>query len=269
LSGTGVVAVPALAWSPATSTVSFTNTAVGSSSSTQSLTLLNQGPGPVTLQQIALAGAQAAEFSVSGGTCTASTTLNQAGSCTVVLGFQPGAAGLRQATLQIASNGTNPPDVALSGTGSAAAAPLVSVSPSAISISGSPQLLTLMSTGSAPLQVQQIFVSNGSFTVDPAPSGGCPTVPFTLMPAQSCSVLITWTNSSAATESGMVEVVTDAATAPVMIDVQAQQAAAPVPMMQNVGSGGCSIARGDAPTDPFLWLLAALAAGVLWRRRRS
>jgi len=39
------------------------------------------------------------------------------------------------------------------------------------------------------------------------------------------------------------------------------------PAISNVGAGGCSIARGDTLIDPTLWLLAALAATVLWRRR--
>jgi hypothetical protein len=34
----------------------------------------------------------------------------------------------------------------------------------------------------------------------------------------------------------------------------------------DVSNGGCTIGKGDGLTDPMLWLLVLLAAGVLWMR---
>jgi trimeric autotransporter adhesin len=275
LTGTGVVASPVLAWSPATTALAFGDASVGASPAAQSLTLSNQGPGSVTLQQLTLAGTNAADFSVGAGTCAVNGTLAQGASCTVGLAFQPGAVGARGATLHVVSSGTNPPDVALSGNGTALAQPAIGVVPgtlnfvvSATTPAASSQTLTLQNTGSAVLQVTSVAVTAGSFTLAPAAANGCAVAPFDLMPAQSCVLSVGWSSSAVGTETGMVEITTTAAAAPKQVALQAtREAAAATVTMSNAGQGGCSIARGHTLTDPTLWLLALTAAGVLWRRR--
>ena len=282
LTGAGVTTSPLLAWLPSTASVSFGDVSVGGSPSARSLTLVNQGPGAVTLTQITLAGAQAADFSLgSGGTCAIAASLAQGASCTVALSFQPGAAGARSATLQVVSSGTNPPDVALSGNGTAVAGPALAVVPSALNFSVAagvvmvdPQTLTLQSTGSAVLQVAAVRIASGSFTLSAAAVNGCPAAPFDLMPGQACGLAVGWSNATASNETGIVEIDTSAAATPLQVAIQAARgmpaSIPPVPLeMSNVGAGGCSIARGDSLADPTLWLLALLAAGVLWRRRAS
>jgi trimeric autotransporter adhesin len=276
LSGTGVVASPVLVWVPTTTAVAFGDASVGASPYTQSLTLSNQGPGSVTLQQITLAGAQAADFSLGGGTCVVNAPLAQGASCTLVLAFQPGAAGARNATLHAASSGTNPPDLALAGNGTSLALPAVSVVPGTLSFvvgTGStavdPQTLTLQNTGNAVLRVNGMRIASGSFTLAAAATNGCAPVPFDLMPAQSCLMAVGWSNSAPGIETGIVEIDTTAAARPMQVALQAVRDATPVvaPGMSNAGAGGCSIARGDSLADPTLWLLILLAVGVLWHRR--
>ncbi len=282
LSGTGVVASPVLAWLPATAALAFGDASVGASPSAQSLTLSNQGPGAVTLQQLTLAGAQAADFSLgSSGTCAVNASLAQGASCTVALAFQPGAVGARSATLHVVSSGTNPPDVALSGNGSAMAQAAVAVVPGVLNFSvtatgtvDSAQTVTLQNAGSAVLHVNSVRIASGSFTLAAATTGGCAAAPFDLMPGQSCALTVGWTSTAAGTETGMVEVDTTAAATPIQVTVQAVRetgaATSPaLPAMSNVGAGGCSIARGDTLADPTLWLLLLLAVGVLWRRRAT
>ncbi len=275
LSGTGVAASPVLAWSPVSTALSFADTSVGGSPATQSLTLTNQGPGSVTLQQLTLAGAQAADFSLGTGTCAINTTIAQGASCSIGIAFQPGAVGARGATLQVASSGTNPPDVSLSGNGTAMAQPAIGVVPgtlnfvvSATGTAVSSQTLTLQNTGSAVLQVTSVAVASGSFTLSPAATNGCATAPFDLMPGQSCMLAVGWSSSAAGTETGTVEITTTAATAPMQVALQAvREAPAASLTVSNAGEGGCSISRGHTLTDPTLWFLALTAAGVLWRRR--
>jgi trimeric autotransporter adhesin len=273
LSGSGVAASPVLAWAQATTALAFADASVGASPATQSLTLVNRGPGSVTLQQLTIAGAQAADFSLAGGgSCAVNGSLAQSASCTIALAFQPGAIGARAATLQVASSGTNPPDVALSGNGSGMAQPGVSLNPSAVSFNvpagtaADPQTLTLQSTGNAVLRVNALRVAAGSFTLASTAANGCNAAPFDLMPGQSCAVAVGWSNNATGTETGAVEIDTNAAATPMQVSIEAVRAEA-APEMSNVGSGGCSIARGHTLADPLLWLLAALAAGVLWRRR--
>ena len=275
LTGTGVTASPVLAWSPTTTALAFGDVSVGGSPAAQSLTLSNQGPGSVTLQQLRLAGAQAADFSLGTGTCAVNTALAQGASCTVGLAFQPGAIGARGATLQVVSSGTNPPDVALAGNGTALAQPAIGVVPGTLNFvvlatgpAVASQTLTLQNTGSAVLQVKSVAVASGSFTLSAGATNGCATAPFDLMPGQSCMLAVGWVSSAAGTETGTVEITTTAAAAPMQVALQAvRESPAASVTVSNAGQGGCSIARGHALTDPTLWLLALTAAGVLWRRR--
>jgi hypothetical protein len=59
----------------------------------------------------------------------------------------------------------------------------------------------------------------------------------------------------------------DAAINPQPLAVHAQVDPAAPGAINNVGAGGCSIARPDAPFDPLLPLLCGVALVVLWLRR--
>lgn len=277
LSGTGVVASPVLAWSPATTTMAFGDLTVGATATTQTVTLINQGPGSVTLSGFTLAGVLAADFSVSGGTCSVSLQLLSGGSCTLTLSFAPGAVGARSATLQVTSTGTNPPDIALAGNGTAPAQPAATLSPTSLGFTeltgaaAADQTLTLQSSGNATLNVTGMRIASGNFTLAPAATNGCGTPPFDLLPGQSCAMSIGWSSSATGTETGAVEIDTNASVVPVQVAIQATRAdpvVTPTPSTHsNSGGGGCSLARGDSLFDPTLWLLTLLAAGVLWHRR--
>ena len=278
LSGTGVAASPVLAWVPTVTSVAFGDVTLGASPASRSLTLSNQGPGTITLQQLTLAGAQAADFSLGSGTCALNATLAQGASCTVALAFQPGAVGARSATLQVVSNGTNPPDVALTGNGTAVAQPAAAVVPTALSFSAAAgasadaQTLSLQSTGNAVLHVTAMRVASGAFTLASNAANGCAATPFDLMPGQSCALSIGWSNAAVGSETGAVEIDTNAAVTAIQVPITAlRDAAAPPPATPpataNAGAGGCSIARGDTLADPTLWLLLLLAGAVLWQRQ--
>lgn len=280
LSGTGVAASPVLAWLPTKTTLAFGDLTVGAAASTQTVSLVNQGPGTVTLSGFTLAGVQAADYSVSGGTCAVSGSLAQGASCTLSLAFGPGAVGARSAALQVTSTGTNPPDVALTGNGTAPAQPGVTVSPTALGFSAltgsaaEAQTLTLQSTGNAVLNVTGLRIASGNFTLAPASTNGCGTPPFDLLPGQNCAMSIGWSSSANGTETGTVEIDTSASVVPAQVAIQATRAdpvatpAAAPATTSNSGGGGCSIARGLTLADPTLWLLVLAAAGVLWYRRR-
>jgi trimeric autotransporter adhesin len=293
LSGIGVTASPVLAWLPAAASVAFGDISVGGNPASKSLTLTNQGPGAVSLQQFTLAGAQAADFSLSAGsTCAVNSSLATGASCTVVLAFQPAAVGARGATLQIASSGTNPADVVLSGNGTALAMPSLLLSPLALSFdvtapatAAAEQTLSLQNNGNAVLRVLSVRVASGAYTVAAAASNACPTAPFDLMPAQICALAVGWSSTLLGSEPGVVEVSSNAAAAPVQVALLGVRQAAAVVLpgapispttaptapaaMSNAGGGGCSIARGHSLADPTLWLLTLLAVGVLMLRRKE
>ena len=100
--------------------IDFGTRAVGVSPSTAAGVLTNAGWGPMTAQPAAIAGTNAADFSVLADGCNG-VTLYRGDPCTVTVGFVPQQPGARTATLQIASNAPGSPTVlALKGRGSQA-----------------------------------------------------------------------------------------------------------------------------------------------------
>ncbi len=126
LNGTGVAAIPLVVASTASYT--FQNLVLVNqvSQTVQRIRFTNNGPGPAVLAS----ATSAAEFplSTAGITtpCAANRTIAQGTFCEVDVRFQPSAAGARTGTLSFVSNGSpNTLSVALAGTGSGTAAPIL------------------------------------------------------------------------------------------------------------------------------------------------
>jgi hypothetical protein len=98
----------------------FGSRAVGTSS-TLTTTVSNLGTGNVPaldISAISLTGANADQFSKTGGTCDTATDVPFKSSCTITVRFTPGSAGAKTATLTVADNDSNSPhSVPLTGTG--------------------------------------------------------------------------------------------------------------------------------------------------------
>lgn len=119
---------------------------VGKTSAPQTVTLTNQSVAPnpsggtssLTISSVKLGGSDPNDFR-SNTTC-ASNTLGTNGTCTITVTFQPTAAGVRSATITIADNAPDSPQIiTLMGTGSSASAPptITSLSP-ASAVAGGP-----------------------------------------------------------------------------------------------------------------------------------
>lgn len=268
LAGRGSIAtLAALTWSPLVAALDFGTVSSGTLSATQTATLLNQGPGGVTLTVLNAVGADANAFAVTGGTCAVGAALFEGQSCTVVVQFAPSQAGARQAQLQVASTGSFPPALALTGTGLGGPTPDVALSvatmdlgPTRVGAQSAPGEITLSSTGSGSLRVTA-FAVDGPFTVQ---AKTCPALPFTLPAGAACTLGVSFVPQAQGGAAGALKITTSASATPTEVALSGQGDAAP-----DLSSGGCSIASGDTLTDPTLWALAALAALLLWRRRRA
>ncbi len=278
LTGNGVLSSPALAWVPAATAIGFSDTPVGSAPVSKTLTLTNLGPGSVTLRQITLTGTQASDYSLSPtSSCVVNTTLALNATCTVVIAFQPTAQGARIATLHIGSSGTDPPDVSISGNGTALALPALNVSPSVLTFVSTSatapagELVTLTSSGNAVLRVTSVTIGSGRFGVTAATANGCPNTPFDLAPGQGCSLLVSWLDTVATSDSGSLLVQSNASSGSKQVALSASRSipGSTSTGISNVGAGGCSIAQGDSALDPTLWLTVMTALLVLWLRRRK
>lgn len=97
-------------------TLAFGNQKVGTSAAVKSVQVSNTGNISLGLGTFSIAGSAAADYSIAANTCAAS--LDAGASCTVTLGFKPGATGSRNATLSVPSDATAlPSTVVLSGSG--------------------------------------------------------------------------------------------------------------------------------------------------------
>lgn len=100
---TGTVLIPALNLAPGA--LAFGNVTHGTTSAAQTVTVTNTGTGPLTLNGIAIGGANAGQFAISAATTCktgAANALAPNGTCTIAVTFKPvSPAGARSAALNV------------------------------------------------------------------------------------------------------------------------------------------------------------------------
>ncbi len=118
LAGTGTGA-PQAALSA--TVLNFGSRSIGVAGSAKTVTLSNTGSSSLTISSVAIAGANAADFS---STNTCGVSVGAGSSCVFTISFAPHTMGLRTATLTIAGNAATQ-TIVLKGVGSVRAAPAV------------------------------------------------------------------------------------------------------------------------------------------------
>ncbi len=162
LTGTGVKKrSPILRLEPAE--LGFEPLPVAEASPGRTLTLANDGDGPLKIRAIRLEGDDQAAFEMSAESCTAGN-VPAGGACEVELRFRPGAEGEVQAVLTIDSNATAEPHrVTVAGTGTAPHAAIMparlSFGEIAVKASSAPRSVRVASSGSAELILGAITVT--------------------------------------------------------------------------------------------------------------
>jgi len=185
-----VQGTPSVTLSPATLT--FTSTAVGKSSTAQTVTITNTGNATVNAPTISIIGTDLSSYTQT-NTCG---SLPVAASCTISVTFKPAAAGTLTATLQAADNATgSPQSVTLTGTGTGGAVPVVSLTPVSLKFPGTKigststaKLVTLKNTGGATLDIH-----SGGITISGTDSSSftnTTTCGATLAAGASCTISV-------------------------------------------------------------------------------
>ena len=194
LNGTGTtVPVPGLTLS--TTSLSFANQTTGTDSVKEAINLINTGTAPLKISSIALAGAQADDFILQSA-CVPTLAVGQR--CAVFVTFKPRTAGEISAAVVINSNAGGSGSVAtLSGTATAATAPVLTVSTTFLSFASQKvgtastmQAINLTNGGTAPLSLSSIaIVGDGgqqeAFTL----RNDCVPV---LAPGRHCTLFVTF-----------------------------------------------------------------------------
>ena len=207
LTGTGTVATsPQLTVS--TSSLSFGNVAVNSMASLP-VTLTSSGTAPVTISSAVMSGAA---FTASGATLP--VTLNPNQSVTLNVQFKPSATGQASGQLTITSDSSTGASsvVQLTGTGTVATSPELTVSTSSLSFSNvavnstATLPVTLTSSGTAPVTISSAAMSGAAFTASGA------TLPVTLNPNQSVTLNVQFKPSATGQASGQLTITSDSST---------------------------------------------------------
>jgi uncharacterized repeat protein (TIGR01451 family) len=212
LSGTGTTAsTPVASLSPTSLTFSAVS---GSTSAAQTVTLKNTGSAALVISGISIAGTNPTDFAQA-NTCGSSLAANA--TCSISVTFTPASATSFAATLSVADNATGSPQtVALSGTGTTAAAPAASLSPTSLTFTtntgstSTAQTVVLKNTGSAALTISGITISE----TNPADFAQTNTCGSSLAANASCSISVTFTPASVASFAATLSVADNATGSP-------------------------------------------------------
>src|SRR6202044_1595862 len=177
--------------------------------STQPVTLTSTGTAPVTINSATLNGVG---FTVSGATFP--MTLNPTQSVTLNVQLDPATAGAAtgQLTIQSDSSTNSTAVVNLSGTGTAASSPQLTISAASLTFgnvtvdTASTQPVTLTSTGTAPVTVNSGTVTGAGFTMSGA------TFPVTLNPGQTVTLHVQFDPTATGVATGQLTLQSDSST---------------------------------------------------------
>jgi hypothetical protein len=138
--------------------LSFSPQLVGTTSASGSLSLINTGGLPLTINSIGISGGNNGDFGLS-QSCP--NPLAPGGNCLLNVTFTPTAAGPRKSSISISSNvGGGPPSIILSGVGTAGGPSPTSLSfaSQTVGTSSAAQTITFTNKGSATMNLWQIAI---------------------------------------------------------------------------------------------------------------
>ncbi len=155
-----------------TADVDFPETIVGETSAAKTITVENKGDQDLSISDVSLSGANAAEFALGASTCDAAVAPNA--SCTIEVTFVPASIGSKVAKVDITSN-SQPAVVSATLTGSAAAAPTpeIDVDPlvidfpdTVVGAAAAAQTITVKNLGLGDLTVSEVTVTGAAYKLD-------------------------------------------------------------------------------------------------------
>jgi large repetitive protein len=186
---------PAPAVNLSTTALDFGSVSINTTSAPLTVTVGNSGNATLVITGISIGapGANAADFAQTGTCPIGQPGLAPGATCTVDVTFTPHATGARAATLALADNAVNTPQtVSLSGTG---IAPAITLSRTSLNFGqqligtvGAPQVITVTSSGTAPLVFAGPPTIAGPAAAQFASTSTCPVGGGGLAPGATCTI---------------------------------------------------------------------------------
>jgi len=217
LSGNGLApATPGVTVVPS-SPIMLPNTTQGATSAPVVVAVTNSGNANLNVTAITLTGANSGDFALVSNTCKGATVAANA-TCTVGITFTPGAAGIRQANLQITDNApASPQTFALTGMG-ISLTPAVVISPATVAVAATQGTasnstkIVISNSGTAPLHVSGVIFGGANVSEFVNPSNPCVGTP--IAPNASCTISVTFAPLGVGTRTETVTITDDAANSP-------------------------------------------------------
>ncbi|MBK5232426.1 MAG: choice-of-anchor D domain-containing protein [Thermoleophilia bacterium] len=222
---------------PLPASLDFGNVATGTTSAIETVDLKNEdGLAPLVVTSVSIGNGDSGDFNiVDDSECLAGPIL-VGDSCTVGLTFSPSAAGVRAASVSIASN-AGPLNVPVTGTGVATPpvlVPKISVQPSNLAFAGrqvgsqsGEKPFVVTSSGTGPLVVGAI--NRGGTNAGDFPTGSSGCAGKTLQPGATCSVAFSFKPTAAGARSASVSVASNATSGTATVPLSGTATAKPVP----------------------------------------
>jgi hypothetical protein len=216
---TGVGAEPVVSLSP--TSLTFASQTIGTTSTSQQITLSNTGNAVLAIDSITITGANAGEFNLTNG-CSASLAADS--SCTISVTFTPTAAGNATGSVTVTDNAAGSPQtVSLTGVGAATGAPVVSLTPATLNFNGQAvgisviQQTTLTNTGTAVLDIDSIGIT-GANAEEFSQTNTCGK---TLAANANCIITVTFTPTTVGSATASISVNDNAAGSPQTVPLPA------------------------------------------------
>jgi hypothetical protein len=209
LGGTGTSATASLS----TSSLSFGNQSVNTTSGVLTAILTNGGNAALSLSSIALTGANPGDFAQ---TNTCGSSVAAGASCTISVTFDPAATGNLSASVSFTDNANgSPQSLSLSGTGTSTT---VNLSPSSlsftnqpISVTSSTQIVTLTNGGNTALSISGLTITgtNAADFAEVADTCGS-----SVAAGANCSIGVAFTPSTSNPETASLTIADSATGSP-------------------------------------------------------
>ena len=219
LTGTGTPA-PAPAVTLSLASIAFASETINTTSAAQVVTLTNSGNAALSVTGVTITGTNSAEFAQT-NTCGASVA--SGANCTISVTFRPTSTGAKTASVSIADNAAGSPQlIALTGTGTPAAAPAVTLSLASlafasqtINTTSAAQVVTLTNSGNAALSVTGVTIT-GTNSAEFAQTNTCGA---SVASGANCTISVTFRPASTGAKTASVNLADSASNSPQAISL--------------------------------------------------
>ena len=243
-------AVPAPVVTLSPNSLAFGAQTVGTTSAAQTVTLKNTGSANLAGLAFAISGTNAGSFAE---TTTCGATLASNASCGITLTFTPLAAGNLSAALAVTDNASGSPQmVTLVGSATAVPAPVVNLSPNALTFgaqavgtTSAAEIVTLTNTGNATLSSLALAIAG----INASSFAQTNTCADTLATNASCTLSVTFNPAVAGSFSATLTVSDNASGSPQAVTLSGSSPQEPLSIgPQSGGSTSSTVTAGQAGT---------------------